>query len=63
MRSNENGNAIADGDDGPFIPAMAAAAVIGHVLDGRRPARAPAPPIWNSQTTKYNLRAGAFSLA
>jgi hypothetical protein len=30
-------HAIADGDDGPFIPAMAAAAVIGHVLDGRRP--------------------------
>jgi saccharopine dehydrogenase-like NADP-dependent oxidoreductase len=28
---------IAEGDDGPFIPAMAAAAVIGHVLDGRRP--------------------------
>jgi saccharopine dehydrogenase-like NADP-dependent oxidoreductase len=31
-------HAIAEGDDGPFIPAMAAAAVIGHVLDGRRPA-------------------------
>jgi hypothetical protein len=30
-------HAIADGDDGPFIPAMAAAAVIGHVLEGRRP--------------------------
>jgi NAD(P)-dependent dehydrogenase (short-subunit alcohol dehydrogenase family) len=30
-------HAIAEGDDGPFIPAMAAAAVIGHVLDGRRP--------------------------
>jgi saccharopine dehydrogenase-like NADP-dependent oxidoreductase len=28
---------IAEGDDGPFIPAMAAAAVIGHVLNGRRP--------------------------
>jgi hypothetical protein len=30
-------HAIADGDDGPFIPAMAASAVVGHVLDGRRP--------------------------
>jgi Domain of unknown function (DUF4166) len=30
-------HAIAEGDHGPFIPAMAAAAVIGHVLDGRRP--------------------------
>jgi hypothetical protein len=28
---------IAEGDDGPFIPAMAAAAVIGHVLNGSRP--------------------------
>ena len=28
---------IAEGDDGPFIPAMAAAAVIGHVLNGHRP--------------------------
>jgi hypothetical protein len=28
---------IAEGDDGPFIPAMAAAAVVRHVLDGRRP--------------------------
>jgi hypothetical protein len=30
-------HAIAEGDDGPFIPAMAAAAVVRHVVDGRRP--------------------------
>jgi hypothetical protein len=28
---------IAEGDDGPFIPSMAAAAIVRHVLDGRRP--------------------------
>jgi len=28
---------IAEGDDGPFIPSMAAAAIIGHWLDGRGP--------------------------
>jgi hypothetical protein len=31
-------HAIAEGDEGPFIPAMAAAAVVRHVLDGRHPA-------------------------
>jgi hypothetical protein len=30
-------HAIAEGDDGPFIPAMAAAAVVRRVLDGGRP--------------------------
>ncbi|MCL2717102.1 MAG: hypothetical protein FWD68_21810 [Alphaproteobacteria bacterium] len=29
---------IAEGDDGPFIPAMAAAAIIRHCREGRRPA-------------------------
>jgi len=29
---------IAEGDDGPFIPTMAAAAIIRHCRDGRRPA-------------------------
>jgi hypothetical protein len=30
-------NLIAEGDDGPFIPSMAAAAIILNLLDGRRP--------------------------
>lgn len=30
-------NLIAEGDDGPFIPSMAAAAIILGLLDGRRP--------------------------
>lgn len=29
---------VAEGDDGPYIPAMAVAAIIGKVLDGRPPA-------------------------
>jgi hypothetical protein len=29
---------IAEADDGPFVPAMAAAAIIRRILDGRRPA-------------------------
>ncbi|MDB5471602.1 MAG: saccharopine dehydrogenase [Caulobacter sp.] len=30
-------NLVAEGDDGPFIPSMAAAAIILNLLDGRRP--------------------------
>ncbi|RYF88799.1 MAG: DUF4166 domain-containing protein, partial [Caulobacteraceae bacterium] len=30
-------NLIAEGDDGPFIPSMAAAAIVLNLLDGRRP--------------------------
>jgi len=30
-------NLIAEGDDGPFIPAMAAAAIVLNLLNGRRP--------------------------
>jgi len=29
---------IAEADDGPLIPAMAAEAIVRHALDGRRPA-------------------------
>jgi hypothetical protein len=34
---------IADGDDGPFIPAMAASAIIRKMLAGRRPAAGARP--------------------
>jgi NAD(P)-dependent dehydrogenase (short-subunit alcohol dehydrogenase family) len=58
-------HAIAEGDDGPFIPAMAAAAVIGHVLDGRRPAAGARAGTADVELADYecNLLAGAFSLA
>src|SRR5262249_16854702 len=34
---------IAEGDDGPRIPSMAAAAIVRRVLDGRRPASGASP--------------------
>jgi len=34
---------VAEGDDGPFIPAMAAAAIVARVAEGRRPAAGARP--------------------
>jgi hypothetical protein len=49
-------HAIADGDDGPFIPAMAAAAVIGHVLEGRRPTAGARAGIADVKLADYELQ-------
>jgi hypothetical protein len=49
-------HAIAEGDDGPFIPAMAAVAVIGHVLDGRRPAAGARADTADVELADYELQ-------
>jgi len=49
-------HAVADGDDGPFIPAMAAAAVIGHVLEGRRPTAGARAGIADVELADYELQ-------
>jgi len=44
---------IAEGDDGPFIPAMAAAAIIRHRLDGRRPEPGARPAVREVELADY----------
>jgi hypothetical protein len=44
---------IAEGDDGPFIPAMACEAFIRHCVAGRRPAPGARPATTNLELTDY----------
>src|ERR1700738_2151545 len=44
---------IAEGDDGPFIPAMACEAFIRHCLDGKRPASGARPATTALELTDY----------
>lgn len=44
---------LAEGDDGPFIPSMAAAALIGHCLDGLRPATGARPAATDLELADY----------
>lgn len=44
---------LAEGDDGPFIPSMAAAAIIRHVLDGRGPAPGARPAVRDVELADY----------
>jgi hypothetical protein len=44
---------IAEGDDGPFIPAMACEAFIRHCLAGRRPAPGARPATTDLELTDY----------
>src|SRR5262249_23553029 len=45
---------IAEGNDGPFIPSMAAEAVIRHCLNGRRPAAGARPAVTELELSDYN---------
>jgi Domain of unknown function (DUF4166)/Saccharopine dehydrogenase NADP binding domain len=45
---------LADGNDGPFIPSMAAAAIIRHCLDGRRPAPGARSPAKDLELGDYD---------
>jgi hypothetical protein len=44
---------VADGDDGPFIPSMAAAAIVRRCLDGRRPAAGARSPARDLELEDY----------
>jgi len=44
---------LAEGDDGPLIPSMAAAAVIRRVLDGRPPAAGARPGVTDLELADY----------
>ena len=50
---------LAEGDDGPFTPAMGCAAIVRRALDGRRRARAWRCAISSSKTTRRNSRPDA----
>jgi hypothetical protein len=44
---------VAEGDDGPFIPAMACAAIVRRVLDGKRPAPGARPGTGDVELDDY----------
>ena len=44
---------LAEGDDGPLIPSMAAAAIIGKVLAGERPAAGARPAVSDLELADY----------
>jgi Domain of unknown function (DUF4166)/Saccharopine dehydrogenase NADP binding domain len=46
---------IAEGDDGPFIPAMACEAFIRHCVDGKRPASGARPATTDLELTDYEV--------
>jgi hypothetical protein len=46
---------LAEGDDGPLIPSMAAAAIIRHCLDGRRPAAGARPAATDLEFRDYEV--------
>ena len=46
---------IAEGDDGPFIPAMACEAFIRHCLDGKRPASGARAATTDLELTDYEV--------
>jgi hypothetical protein len=45
---------VAEGDDGPLIPSMAAEAIIRHCLDGRRPAAGARPAATDLELRDYD---------
>jgi hypothetical protein len=47
---------VAEGDDGPFIPSMAAEAIIRHCLDGRHPKPGARPAICELELQDYEPR-------
>ena len=56
---------IAEGDDGPYIPSMAVAALVGRRIDGRKPAPGARPALnevaladFKDQFATKNIRAG-----
>jgi hypothetical protein len=52
-RVQQSWHMIAEGDDGPFIPSMAAEAIIRHCLAGRRPAPGARPATGDLELTDY----------
>jgi uncharacterized protein DUF4166/saccharopine dehydrogenase-like protein len=52
-RSTREWHMIAEADDGPFIPAMAAAAILRRVLDGQRPAAGARAGVGDVQLADY----------
>jgi hypothetical protein len=44
---------LAEGDDGPLIPSMAAAAIIGKVLEGKRPGVGARPAVSDLELADY----------
>ncbi|MFM9843826.1 MAG: DUF4166 domain-containing protein [Dongiaceae bacterium] len=53
QRLERSWHLLADGDDGPFIPSMAAAAIIRRCLDGRRPASGARSPAADLELADY----------
>ncbi len=53
QRLERSWHLLADGDDGPFIPSMAAAAIIRRCLDGRRPASGARSPATDLDLVDY----------
>ena len=51
--STRSWHMIAEGDDGPFIPAMACAAIIRNCLDGQRPAPGARPATGDLELEDY----------
>jgi hypothetical protein len=45
---------VAEGEDGPFIPSMAAEAIIRNCLDGRRPAAGARPAVTELELSDYD---------
>ncbi len=52
-RFKKSWHMIAEGDDGPFIPAMACEAIIRHCLDGKRPAPGARPATGDLELDDY----------
>ncbi len=53
LRLERSWHLLAAGDDGPFIPSMAAAAIIRRCLDGRRPASGARSPATDLELADY----------